>query len=548
MKGMIGGPPPGWDDHATCILAEDYCTCLCEDGAGNLWIGHRAEGCEALVPKTNQVVYNWRGKSASGVHEYVSTLLDCPSLPMLMGRYPGAPIEAGVRFDHPTIPMTSPSTTAAVAGPIASPSSTTRPAIPQPIPIQRPTLTQMNQMLTRLANVAPAEAAQSPFAVTLDDDWRTRGDWIGRYGRYSAYPCASSHPEFVWNPGPNLIDYHSSISSAFAERDTLRHWVHWQYTTNPNSLELEPVFLDSRVVMHLTKRTVNRRQSEWDDHGEAYPIKIEGPNIYCRIDVPAGTFRLSLYDFNKDGHASLMRFRDYRVLIRGHGIANDSSDKALDETGAVLARSRIHEFAGGGVYVRFLIHGPGVYTFEIDRNYSQNAILAGVFLDLPDEFPPPYFCDLAGWKTARDQRGREREEELRRWSDPSHRFTSVSPASDLEAVDLLWDQLQRACLRNEIWAATASRPFFRELAVWYGHAALTNTDRAKVEANRRLATCYYRLDLYRQWEDCLKKMGLTPARSIENALRWDHVTDSYRGREFRVIRDVVEAREKTPKH
>jgi hypothetical protein len=537
VRGLIAGPPPGWHDTEKAVLAEDYCTCLAEDRAGMLWVGHHAEGCEAIDPATNRVVYLRPGKPDGSVHEYVTAILPRAGQAPVIGRYPGAPIEAETWFDHQPIPiMPAPKVhLASLTLPATRP--TTQPAIPQPTSIHPLTLAEMNRTIARLAAVPPADPPRAGSAVTLDDDWRTAGDWTGRYGRYSAYFCASSFPELIWNPGPTLIDYHPSINSAFANRDALRHWVQWQYTTNPNSLELQSVYLDSRVVQHLTRRKINRRQSEWDDHGESYPIKIEGPNVYCRITIPAGTFRLSLYDFNKDGHYSLMRFRDYRVLIRGHASAGDSSDEISDDTGPVLAQSRIRDFAAGGVYARFLIRGPAVYTFEIDRNYSQNAILAGVFLDLLDEFPPPYFADLKAWQSQLQQREQQRRAEIERWSDPARRAAAARPATnETEAAGRLWDELQRAGLRNEAWAATASRAYYRDQALWYGFAAQKATSQTKDEVTRRLTACYYHSDLYPLWEDCLKQLKIRSAREIEKSLRWDHVTDSYRGREFIVIR------------
>ena len=69
---------------------------------------------------------------------------------------------------------------------------------------------------------------------------------------------------------------------------------------------------------HCHVRRQNRRQAEWDDHGEAYSMALDGPDVYCTLKIPAGQFYLSLYDFNKDGHDGNNRFRDYRVSIRPH--------------------------------------------------------------------------------------------------------------------------------------------------------------------------------------------------------------------------------------
>lgn len=536
VRGFIGGPPPEWAEQGKALLAEDYCTCLAEDRAGILWIGHRAQGCEALDPKTDRIVYSRRGqlypdhRDGAQIYDFVSALFAPAGRPVVIGRYPGAPVAADRNFDTLPIP----------AAPATRP-ATSQPVVPLPTTLHPITLADMNRMLIDLSHIPPANPTESVWAIGLDEDWRTQGDWIGRYGRYSAYPCACCYPELIWNPGPIPIGYHPFIDPAFEGRDTLRHWVHWQYTTNPSSLELQPIYLDSRVAMHLTKRAVNRRQSEWDDHGEVYPLTMQGPDVLCAITVPAGDFRLSLYDFNKNGYSGLDRFRDFKVSLWGHSTDASSSPPGQGDMGRLLARSRIHQFSGTGFYDRFLLHGPGIYTFRVERNYSYDTILAGVFLDLMDELPPPYFCDLNQWQTQKEQRQQQRQQELRRWADPAERSTDATPAKDeAQAADRLWEELQRACLRNPTWAATGARLYFRDLALWYGFASLKAKGAAKDQITRRTATCYYQIDLYSLWEDCLKQLKQESAREIEQSLRWDHVTDSYRGMEFRLIRQQVD--------
>jgi len=36
-------------------------------------------------------------------------------------------------------------------------------------------------------------------------------------------------------------------------------------------------------------RQVNRRQSEWDDHGEVWPLTKDGPSLYCDLTVSEGS-------------------------------------------------------------------------------------------------------------------------------------------------------------------------------------------------------------------------------------------------------------------
>jgi hypothetical protein len=58
---------------------------------------------------------------------------------------------------------------------------------------------------------------------------------------------------------------------------------------------------------------------------------------------------------------------------------------------------------------------------------------------------------------------------------------------------------------------------------------------------RHLGTCDYQLGFYPQWEECLRRAGLTPARDTEQALRWDKITQSNSGREFQVLTQFLQA-------
>ncbi len=122
-----------------------------------------------------------------------------------------------------------------------------------------------------------------------------------------------------------------SIGLNHASRDRLRYWVHWLYTTNSNSLEMPPTYLDSCIRKGLTPRTVARRQFEVDAHGESYPTSKDGPHVYSTLAVLKGLYYLSLYEFNKDSHGGSERDRDYRVSIRPH-----TGDDLNDLSGFVL--------------------------------------------------------------------------------------------------------------------------------------------------------------------------------------------------------------------
>ncbi|RYF43756.1 MAG: hypothetical protein EOO38_18575, partial [Cytophagaceae bacterium] len=103
-----------------------------------------------------------------------------------------------------------------------------------------------------------------------------------------------------------------------------------------------------------------------------------------------GLYTLSLYNYNKDGESGMNRLRDYDISVRQHPADTPVADISGVESWLELAKARVHDFRGGA-YTMFLVRGPQKLTIKVDRNYSYNAILAGVFLDEVSEEPAPYF-------------------------------------------------------------------------------------------------------------------------------------------------------------
>jgi hypothetical protein len=55
-----------------------------------------------------------------------------------------------------------------------------------------------------------------------------------------------------------------------------------------------------------------------------------------------------------------------------------------------------------------------------------------------------------------------------------------------------------------------------------------------------LATSYYQLNRFSDWEDWLQDQGVVTAREIEKALRWDGVTGYYAGLGNKMVSDYVQ--------
>jgi hypothetical protein len=476
-------------------------------------------------------------------------------------------------------------------------------------------------MLAELGRIQPEKrnVKKLPLVIPLADDWRTRGDWLGRYGRYWACLCAICSPKnYIWGAGPEKVEFASGIGPHRKIGDSLRYWVHWLYTKDSRALEMPPTYLHSRVLRGLTDWDVFRRQASFDDHSESYPATYEGPHIYFDLKVPEGQYLLSLYWVNKDGHSMKNIRRDYNVSIRP-GPARErivslvkaqmknpeagmplrpqeglKSTKPLPkgasfEVGPELAAGRVRDF-WGGVYKRYLVQGPCDITVYIRRNSSFCTILSGVFLDLVDEQPLPYFHPLKEWRELESQREKRKAELLRQQKargaeHEKYKILFTPGQTEAEVAEKLIEALDAVQLTNPAWWATNKRRFYTPLLRWYRREltqcsqetfhwdrlvpAPTEDDKGKSGKNKpkaeppgpveipenlppfqgrpaalaaRLAACCHQLGLYPQWESLQRRLSLLPARDIEKSLRWDGVTYSCQGKGFQIVSEYLAGR------
>ena len=489
---------PGTDNGG---LGEDYVTALADDGAGHLLVGHRQQPPESLDLKTGV-------SQALGPSVYADALLPVSAGTALAGLYGDGLSPLPVKnLSAPVPPRT-------VSKLVAS-----LPTSPGP-----PDLAQLNAMLAQVSRVPSNPHEMQPHVAALADDWRTQGDWLGRYGRYWACLAAFFHPipeDYLWGAGWEPIDYKLTMGPSHSRGDSLRYWLQWRYTDNPRVLEMPAAYTHSRVLKHYTTWDKDRRETEVDDHGETYPPDMNGPNIDATLTVPEGLYYLSLYDYNKDGHDDDNRNRDYRLSVRTHqGMSLDDASQLNAQP--ELAHGRIRDF-WGGVWKRFLVRGPLTLTLEVNRNGSHNAILPAVMLDLVDENPAPYFQTVSQWNAR--EAGRERERILL-----TQRPAAFSPAgSEAQAASRLFDQLNEKRLTNSAWYATEGRRYYAPLQRRYARSLQKSPPISQNRLGLNLATCAYQMGDYSLWEKWRLAAGLTTARQIEKSLRWDGVTNSYSG-------------------
>ncbi len=348
-----------WEENKEILLTEDYCVCLAVNPKGMLWIGHRDQRFEIVKSKDFTKIFrddNFRVRDMDGYVRAVQPLL---GQNWIVAKYGGGPkkletppLSYSRKFDPPKFPT----------------------------PAKPLSVDDLNDLLAKLEKGSqdspPSKCDANCF---IGDDWTTWGDWVGRYGNRYNILCAVMTPlshTLSWDTTNYSIS--AKIDPQFVEKkDGLRGWVHWLETRNPKTL-YDPII-------------GVRRQAEWDDHGEICTKAQEGPNINIAIKVPEGTHRIAAYFINKDGHSTVNRYRDFILsLYRGEG----SEAKRL-------GWARVHDF-WGGVYKQFAVSEPGKYELRINRNYSHNAMVAGIFIDSLagpqnplDSLPLPWLGDIA---------------------------------------------------------------------------------------------------------------------------------------------------------
>jgi len=318
------------------LMSEDYVTCLSEGNDNNVWVCHRSAQTNAITEDGNVTICK------DAPTDYVQTALVLKSGEILFGKYGSGVSE-----------LRDMSTNTIKVDKYAQ-------SIPQfPRDAQPPRQIDLQRMLKTINRLSKNVTTMCAY---IGPDWNTQGDWVGHYGAQYATLCAAQapldHNISCWNLAYSI---NGQIGPHHDKDDALRHWVHWAKTNDPRSL------FDPLVGY--------RRQSEWDDHGEAYSRTFEGPDEWIDVTIPDGTYRVSLYDVNKDGHDGDNRYRDYEIQLKEY-----NSDLIYASQKPTLAHARIHNF-WGGVYLQFLLQGPGRYYFRIAKNYSFNTLCAGVFVD-----------------------------------------------------------------------------------------------------------------------------------------------------------------------
>jgi hypothetical protein len=362
VEGRTGGPPDNWQQpNDVPLLDEDYCTCLAIDLNNHLWVGHRKTPVDQIDCATMKKI---------------SPLPDDPK--------PKLPITSVLLVADEQSLWVGTGGKGAVCEPLEAPkvhaaktdnfTVNTQPLLPSPATIGP-------RQFDRLKSILASAPHTDLTAAFLGDDWVTRGDGAGRYGCQKV--CFPFYGIGGWASGYDV-----------------------QVSVGPNAPRGGPCYwfdkndADDTRVLYLPN-AFKRLQGEWNDasFGKAYHPSNEGPDLWLKIIVPdAGVHRLSLFFINYDGHESPNTLRDFLVQVK-----DGSLDKKDADFAPSLARTRVCEFYQP-VYKQFLLAGGHPYWIKIDRNYSFESKLSGIFFDRMkgtapqeiDSLPHP-LLDAAHW-------------------------------------------------------------------------------------------------------------------------------------------------------
>jgi hypothetical protein len=403
---------------------------------------------------------------------------------------------------------------------------------PLPTPAAAPDLTTLNGELVEISRVPSLQASAQSVVETLPDDWATRGDWLGRYGRFQCAIAAIVTGDYRWGGSPDRLQYAVMNGPHEKEGDSNRYWIATLYNTDPRTLELPSVYMHSRVLRKLTTWAKNRRQAEWNDNGETYPTDWEGPDLYVNVDVPEGVFNMSFYEINDDGHGVRESRRDLELMVKARGDEEmgESFTGANFDAAPTLARSRVVNFYAG-VYKKFLVQGPAKLTVKLCRNYSPSCgIMSALMLDLVDPRPEPFYSTPAEWSQA----SAARKARNNAFASGAQSWPASCSACDStrDAVVKILAKLDDLRDWNPQWLAINQRRIAVGLARWCLDPSNSGeTDHASTERN---AAIFYAAGSFPQYEDAQTATGDTTVRATEKAFRWDGKFNSS-GHEYDVL-------------
>jgi hypothetical protein len=510
------------------LLNDDYVTCVVQDGIGRIQVGHRNTPLEAFDLSPDGSVAPSLTPLSFAPSANVVCAVACPNSPN---------VALGYYYSGALLPSAgSTSRSAKAQADLNMPSGATPPSHDE-----------LNAILARLATIRPLDERMDPRrppVAALQDDWRTRGDWLGRYGRYWACLTAMQGSDYFWGAGFDPVEFTAYIGPHHTPGDSIRYHVTWLYSDDPRVLEIPPVYLDSRLVKSLTTPEKGRRQAEHDDHGEAYASPYyDGPHVFYDIAFPPGVFILSVYDMNKEEHNLRCPYRDFPVIVHP-GPSQIQVQQGLLPSDPAIILGRINHF-WEGKYTRILVRGPSSITLEINRNYSFDAIVAGIMIDSDEEEPAPYFESEKRSRFGSSEQQNELQSRIAQYASNHGDYLAQFPTAlnEWDAADRLLAVLEGLRSSNPQRWANESDEDYALLLRLYSQLAATEGMGHNGALLKSLGTSYFWSALYDKWESTQALRGLRTARSIEKSLRWDGTTQAYSGFGHQTVVEALAGRQ-----
>lgn len=258
---------------------------------------------------------------------------------------------------------------------------------------EKPPIPEERQIMSLLAQGKSSSITQSD-GIYVGEDWMTKGDWPGRYGNVYALLCSSDGEgldgryttQFVFGKHKKYLTEDMYVILQDYEIDGFigpHHTAQESYMPIVNDDDSE-----SRSAL-FTPSDFTRKEAVWDDMGENYHDTWDGPDLWVKIILPEGVHELDLYFYNTVDNIADSFKKDFYIEMRKEFSKPNKSLPSKENSGQyieglyslpVLARARVLQFSGSGVYKKFLSSGQGTYWFRISRNSSPKATLNGIFV------------------------------------------------------------------------------------------------------------------------------------------------------------------------
>jgi|GEM_PF-780307 len=506
-RGRFGGisTPLVQGNHPA--LSEDYCTCLAEDAKGQLWVGHRKTAPECWTAPTLE---NTIGQTPA----YVRAMVPFNGQ-MMDGAY-----GQGCIFAHSSLATSNTGSANVMTAQASFPAPQ---SLAFPLGAPAPTAANFNDYLQSLSQIRPAQLRPGQL-VAIDDDWHTQGSWLGRYGASWAMllgmgatdDSGNQNLSWIYNPLNTHIRSTIRVGRNSGPLEGPRFWLAQASTADVRALEVPIQFKDASLEIPATGAP--RRQAEVDDHGETYAPALDGPNLYIRLYIPPGLFRISLYCVNDDGHTPRNSCRDNLITIHTALLPGNAGPSNIDADAQQNDLSLIHlrqvDF-WHGVYKRFVVRGPSMVKIDMNRSHSHNTILSGIFADslaeadgnpsstaIPASFvlKPPmsaYVSLLDSWQSET------------RWGEAFHPAVDTDEAA-ARCVSIL-DQMRGF---NGGWFHAASQPGWTMALRYLSAQRQSHPSAPNPQSLRNWAVCCDALCLFAQRDASLQALGISPERAV----------------------------------